>query len=103
MPHERGSIASAPYPNFLPLPSPIAKPASAANCQLPDHRQRLPRLTLGKPLTQKNLTQNTRPQSIAALICGCLREPHAPHLTPSGHSCSANRSEQNRQDAHPLS
>jgi hypothetical protein len=27
------------------LPSPIAKSASAANCQLPDQVQRLPRLT----------------------------------------------------------
>jgi len=61
MPHERGSC-QCPLSNFLPLSSPIAKSASAANDPLPDHRQRPPRLTLGKPLTQKNLTRNIRPR-----------------------------------------
>jgi len=56
------ALRQCPLSNFLPLSSPIAKSASAANYPLPDHRQRLPRLTLGKPLTQKNLTRNIRPR-----------------------------------------
>jgi len=44
------------------LSSPIAKSASAANYPLPDHRQQLPRLTMGKPLTQKNLILNALAQ-----------------------------------------
>ena len=44
IPHERG-LSPVPPSEFSSLPSPIAIPASAAKCQLPDLRQRLPRLT----------------------------------------------------------